>query len=90
MTPAEIAAIMDDTNIGIGQWRKLVKSFKAYFQLEKFRAPEKSCRELGEDNGKIKNGEHAYKEDEKSKERAEIIKWWMMDAVDELNSHLRY
>ena len=56
---AEFAAMMDDANLGIGQWRKLVQYIKKYLQHVNFCVSETVWRELGEDHSKIMTGVYA-------------------------------
>ena len=49
----EIAATMKQGNMGIGQWRELVKCFKTYMEIDKLCVSESCWRRLGVDHGNI-------------------------------------
>ena len=49
----DIAATMKATNMGIGQWRELVKCFKTYQEVDGICVSEEAWRKLGKDHGEI-------------------------------------
>lgn len=81
----EIAATISASNIGITQWREIVKCFKTYLDMEKtgFCVSEEMWRHLGKDHGEIRTGKCEWFKDE-PKKRPQIVQWWTMNAADEL------
>ena len=84
MTEYEIAATMEENNIGIGQWRSFVQCFKTFTELEReaLCVSEASWRRLGLDFGKITSGTVPYRKTDGK--QIENVQWWTMDAVPEL------
>ena len=52
----DIAATMEATNMGVCQWRELVKCFKIYQEVDAISISEEAWRKLGEDHSEIKCG----------------------------------
>ena len=78
-----IAATMNQANIGVGQWREIVKCFKAFQEVDKVCVSEDAWRRLGEDHGAIETGTYDWYKNGQGK-RPEKVNWWTMDPADEL------
>ena len=90
MDEYEVAATMEIAKIGPTQWRGVTECLRKYLELsESFCVSEKAWRQLGEDHGEITYGTWPYyKHGKDSGKRPETVKWWTMDAADELERRL--
>ena len=84
MTEYQMAATMKAANIGITQWREIVKCLVTFTNLEReqFTTSEYAWRKLGTDHGQIESGKIEYRTE--AGKRLESIPWWTMDPVREL------
>ena len=78
----EVAALMDRANLGVGQWREVVKCLKTFQGLDTISVPEKVVRMLGMDHGKVTTGVFHWQREEGQRKIA--IRWWTMDPKDEV------
>jgi len=60
----EVAALMDRANLGVGQWREVVKCLKTFQGLDTISVPEKVVRMLGMDHGKVTTGVFHWQREE--------------------------
>ena len=82
LDPFEVAALMDKANLGVSQWREVVKCLKTFQGLKTISVPEKLVRMLGEDHGKVTTGVFYWQQGEGL--RKIPIRWWTMDPRDEI------
>ena len=82
LDPFEVAATMEKVNLGVGQWRELVKCLKTFLGLKQISVSEKLVTLLGADHGKVTSGVFMFQKE--VGQRKIPIRWWTMDPKNEI------
>lgn len=86
----KMAALMKAANIGIGQWREIIKCLVTFTKLdrEQLTSSEYAWRKLGTDHGQIESGKVQYRVS--AGKRPESIQWWTMDPINRITASGAY
>ncbi|KAL7533094.1 hypothetical protein ACHAWF_006364 [Thalassiosira exigua] len=90
MNEYEIAATMKAAGIGPACWLEIVKCLTTFtgLQREAYAKSIYSWQKLGEGHGPINSGTYRYYKDGDTSKRPEMVQWWTMDPVKELELRL--
>ena len=83
MDEFDVAALVDQSNIKIWQWRSIQQCLKLFMGIQQIGVSETKLRALGADHGEITHGTYHYTDPANPDKVKEEVRYWYKDVVFE-------